>query len=179
MSTELHDIPEAIIAHLKDVSSTFGLPNDEETLEKLTESWLEKKEAFEDKMVEMGMDEVGEFDHDDDRAALLLTFSGSLISLGPVQDGYRNVEYTSIGLRNDVPDSLNIEKTNLSKDVQISKGVEFESGPLKNTSPIFKIVVCPESLSAGEQQEMVKEAATVIVDTFVDMNKDLFSDYDE
>ena len=176
MSTELHEIPETIISHLRDVSATFGLPNDEETMERLTEGWLEKKEAFEDKMIEMGMDEVGNLDHNDDRAALVLTFSGSLISIGPVQDGYRNVEYTSIGLRHDVPDSLNIEKTQVVKDLEVGKSVEFANCPLKNTSPVFKIVVCPESLTAPEQEEMLKEAATVIVDTFVDMNKDLFSD---
>ena len=179
MSTELHDIPETIISHLKDVSATFGLSNDEETMEKLTESWLEKKEAFEDKTVEMGMDEVGSYDHDDDRAALLLTFSGSLISVGPLQGGSRNVEYTSIGLRQDVPDSLSIERTNIVKDVEVGKSVEFDNSPLKNTSPIFKIVVCPESLSVNEQEDMLKETATVIVDSFVGMNKDLFADEEE
>ena len=29
MSTKLHDIPETIVSHLKEVSSTFGLSNDE------------------------------------------------------------------------------------------------------------------------------------------------------
>lgn len=176
MSTELRDIPESIIAYLREASATFGLANDEETMEKLTESWLEKKEAFEEKMIDMGMDEIGSLDQGDERAILALTYSGSLISIGPIMDENRNVEYTSIGLRNDVPKSLTIDNTNLLSDIEVGKSIEFENCPIKNTSPVFKIVACPEELSVNEQEDMLKEAATVIVDTFVGLNKELLED---
>ena len=135
--------------------------------------WLEKKEAFEEKMVEMGMDEVGSFDKEDERGALLLTYSGSLVSLGPMEDNERNVEYTSIGFRHDVPASLSKEGCSLAGETSVDKPMLFEKGPIKATSPIFKIVVCPESLSFDEQEELVNDATTMIVDTFIEKNKEI------
>ena len=174
MNTKVNEVPETIATYLKDMTVSFGLPNDEETMSRLNESWLEKQEAFDDKTIEFGMEEAGSLERDDERAALALTFSGSLVSLGPLKEDGRSIEYSSIGLRHDVPESLRIENANLQDDAETGKCMEFENSALKATSPIFKIAVCPDSLSIDEQETLVKEAATVIVDTFVDMNKDLY-----
>ncbi|MBN2508857.1 MAG: hypothetical protein JXB03_01225 [Spirochaetales bacterium] len=173
--TELHPaIPENIQKHLQFVAKSFGLSEDQETVDALATSWTEKLDVFETKMIDMGMDEVGTFEKDDERGALALTYSGSLVSIGPLTEDGRKIEYTSIGLRKDVPESVKEEGCALRHDMEVEKSIEFDKGPLKRTSPIYKIVVCPLSLSAEEQENLVSEATTLIVDTFVEMNQDLF-----
>lgn len=167
-------IPENILKHLQYVAASFGLGQDEETIQMLAESWSEKLEAFEHKMIELGMDEVSSYETDDERAALALTYSGSLLSIGPLLDGARKVDYTSIGLRKDVPESVSDENCALKYDMEVEKSVEFEHSSIKKTSLIYKIVVAPDSLNAEEQEDLIDEAKTVIIDTFVDMNQDLY-----
>lgn len=167
-------IPENILKHLQFVVRSFGLGQDDETIQMLADSWKEKEEIFEDKMIKMGMEEVGSFEKDDERAALALTFSGSLVSIGPLVDGSREIDYTSIGLRKDVPESLTEENCSLKDDIEAEKSIEIEGGTIKSTSQIFKIVVAPDSLNADEQEELIDEAKTVIIDTFVDMNQELY-----
>jgi len=170
MNTIINSVPESVAAHLAEASRKFGLSSDHETQAKLQENWLNKKEAFENEMVELGMDEVGLFEISDERAALFLTYSGSLISVGPLKEGIRSLEYTSIGLRKDVPGSMNLDFMALADKAEIDKGLFFKDGPIKQTSPIFKIVVCPETLEVEEQEQIINEASTLIVDTFLDMN---------
>jgi len=167
-------IPENIQKHLQYVARSFGLSQDKETVQELAACWEEKLEAFESRMIEMGMDEIGFFAKDDERAALALTYSGSLLSIGPLVDGSRKIEYTSIGLRKDVPASIQEENCNLKEDMEVEKSIAFEGASIKRTSQIYKIVACPFSLDTEEQEEMIDEAKTLIIDTFVDMNQDLF-----
>ncbi len=167
-------IPENILKHLHYVAKSFGLGQDEETIQMLADSWEEKLEAFESKMIELGMDEVGSFETDDERGALALTYSGSLLSISPLNEGVRKIDYTSIGLRKDVPESLTNENCTLKGDMEVEKSIEIEGGSIKRTSQIFKIVAAPLSLNPDEQEELIDEAKTMIIDTFVDMNKDLY-----
>ncbi|MBI9100117.1 MAG: hypothetical protein JEY91_16665, partial [Spirochaetaceae bacterium] len=155
MSSISERIPGNIQTHLKSVIKTFGLENDEETMDRLVNGWLEKEESFKEQMFNLGMDEVGLFSNEDERGALALTYSGSLISIGPLVDGDRKIDYTSIGFRQDVPETLTKEGASLAGDVEIDKGIIFNSGPIKQTSPIYKIVVCPESLSTEEQEDII------------------------
>ena len=166
------DIPENIVKHLEVVIKTFGLESDEETMGRLINGWLEKEEAFKEQMFNMGMDEVGVFNRDDERAALALTYSGSLLTIGPLVEGERKVDYTSIGFRQDVPETLTKEGSSLAEDVMIDKGIVFNGGPIKQTSPIFKIVVCPESFSTEEQEDLIEQATTMIIDSFAEINSD-------
>ena len=172
--TELHTaIPENIQKHLQFVAKSFGLSEDSESLDALASCWKEKLDAFDDKMIELGMDSVGVFEMNDERGALALTYSGSLVSLGPKLDEGRKIDYTSIGLRKDVPSSISEEACLLLNDIELEAGIEFSKGPIKKTSPVYKIVACPVSLSTEEQDELISDATTVIVDTFVEMNRDL------
>ncbi|MDA3955368.1 hypothetical protein, partial [Oceanispirochaeta sp.] len=139
----------------------------------LEKCWAEKMDVFDQEMIELGMDEVGDFEPLDERGALFLTYSGSLLSLSPLVDGEREVMYTSIGLRKDVPDSLKIEHANISETAQLGRSLEFKQGPLKQTSPLYKIVVTPLSLDKEDQTCLIEDALTVITEKFVDMNHDL------
>ncbi len=173
MNTVIQHVPDTIAKHLAEVTEKFGLEPNEDMAQKLQDSWLLKKEIFENKMIEMGMEEIGIFDPTDERGAIFLTYSGSLISVSPLKFGERTLEYTSIGYRTDVPESLELEHVELADYAEVDKSLNFKEGPIKQTSPLFKIVVTPESLSEEEQTNLVDEAATIIVDTFVGMNKNL------
>ncbi|MFO7731527.1 MAG: hypothetical protein R6V86_12280, partial [Spirochaetia bacterium] len=87
-------IPENVLKHLRYVAKSFGLGQDDETIQMLADSWQEKLNAFENKMTELGMDEVGLFETEDQRGALALTYSGSLLSISPLSDEGRKVDYT-------------------------------------------------------------------------------------
>ncbi|MDA3810536.1 MAG: hypothetical protein PF518_09440 [Spirochaetaceae bacterium] len=172
MSSLSIEIPEIIRKHLEVVIKTFGLETDEETMERLINGWLEKEEAFKEQMFNMGMEETDLFACEDERAALALTYSGSLITIGPLIEGLRKIDYTSIGFRQDVPERLTKEGSSIIEDVQLDKGIKFHDGPIKQTSPLFKIVVCPDSYSAEEQEDMIEQATTMIIDSFSDINHD-------
>ena len=170
-------IPENIQKHLHSVIKTFGLEPDEETMGRLVNGWLEKEESFKEQMFNLGMEEVGSFESSDERGVLALTYSGSLISIGPIMEGDRKVDYTSIGFRQDVPETLTKEGSSLSDNVMLDKGIVFNGGPIKQTSPIYKIVVCPESLSLEEQEDIIEQATTMIIDSFADINQDTILNY--
>ncbi len=61
------------------------------------------------------MDEVDHLNEDEERAMLLLTYSGSLLSLGCGK--VRSMEYASIKLRGDVPDIIKSEKVELTSSL--------------------------------------------------------------
>ncbi|MBB6479224.1 hypothetical protein [Spirochaeta isovalerica] len=171
-STSITGLPENIQSHLNSVIKTFGLDNDEQTMARLVRGWQDKEESFRDQMCNMGMDETGEFDSDDKRGALALTYSGSLISIGPMVEGDRKVDYTSIGFRQDVPETLTKEGCTLAENMVLDRGIKFLDGPIKQTSPLYKIVVCPEDLSASDQEDLIEQATTMIIDSFAGINQD-------
>lgn len=176
MNTIIQSVPESIAKHLTEVADKFGLDPGDDKAQKLQDSWLLKKDVFENKMIELGMDEVGIFDPTDERGALMLTYSGSLLSVSPLKFGERELEYTSIGYRTDVPESMTLDHVTLADYAEVDKSLCFKEGPIKQTSPLFKIVVTPDSLSEEDQYKLVDEAATIIVDTFVGMNKNLLEE---
>lgn len=179
MGEFLEQIPENIRGHIKDITRSSGLPDSEESIEKIAEGWLEKKNALENKSSDMNMEEVEYLEKDDEGGALVLTYSGSLVTIGPLNEGSRKVEYASIGLRYDVPDLLSKDDCILGSDVMIGEEIVFDKGPIKKTSPIFKILVVKDELSIEEEEEHIKEAATLIMDDFIEVNKTMMLEEDE
>lgn len=171
MGEYFDQIPEKIQYQIKDITKSSGLEDNDESVESMAKAWLDKKEVFEQKIEELGMEECDTFDRDNEQGALVLTYSGSLVNVGPLVDGARNVEYTSIGLRSDVPDSANNESSRLGEDINIDEGMQFEVGPVKSTSAIFKIAVVKEDLTAEEEEQKLSEATIIIADEFAEINK--------
>src|SRR5512136_1013517 len=99
-------LPEGIRAHLGGLVHGSGLPDTEESLEALARVWLEKKRMFEEQIQALQMQEAGRLAASDPRGALLLSASASLITVGPLDETGRRVEYASIKLRTDVPHLL-------------------------------------------------------------------------
>lgn len=165
------DLNEKIRQHIQQLVKTAGLPDTEESLDTLVRGWEDKLQSFEKQAEERDMEQVEEFSADDERGALLMTYSGSLISLGPKGDESRFVAYHSIGIRNDVPESAEAEATDLADDVQVDDGAAFTNGPIKKSSPIFKIAVIVEDMEEEEQEELLAEVTQMLTDDFIEVNK--------
>jgi hypothetical protein len=169
-------LPEMIKDHVQEITKTSGLPPGEESVEKIAKGWLEKRQVFEDFTKQFQMEEVESCEGDDERASLALTYSGSLVKIGPLVDGVRKVQYTSIGLRSDVPDVADKEGSIIDGDISVDESIKFEVGPVKNTSPILKIAVVSGQLSIEEQEEKVTEATQIITDEFAEVNRTIIDE---
>ncbi|MGC9312274.1 MAG: hypothetical protein ACP5IA_06240 [Sediminispirochaetaceae bacterium] len=170
------DISEKIRQHIKQLVKTAGLPDTEESIEVLEKGWQEKLEAFERQVEERDMELSEEFDAEDDRGALLMTYSGSLISVGPRGDSGRFVEYRSIGIRKDVPETAETDDTDLAGDVAIDESAMFTNGPIKKSSPIFKIAVIVEEMDEEDQEELLAEVTQMLTDDFIEVNKTIIQE---
>lgn len=162
---------DKIRTHLRQLVTTAGLPETDESLEALEKGWREKFDAFERQAADRNMEPVEELDAGDDRGALLMTYSGSLINLGPLKENGRYVEYRSIGIRNDVPESAESEETELTASVSVDEAAEFSNGPIKKSSPIYKIAVITEDMEEDEQEELLSEVTQALTEEFVEVNK--------
>ena len=171
MGEYLDQVPEQVRDHIRQITKTSGLPDTEESVEEMAKGWLDKKKAFEDKLDELNMEEVDDFGAEEERGALVLTYSGSILNIGPVTDGVRRAEYVSIGLRQDVPESATHGESQLAEDVSLDEVVSFEVGPIQKSSPIFKIAVNRDALEPAEEEEKLSDATQVISEEFVEINK--------
>ncbi len=177
MGEKLDRLESHIQEHVRLIAKTAGIPQTEEALEDIARAWWEKKESFEQKIQAEGMEEKEHLAKDDVLGAVLLTYSGSLLLLGPLgEDNTRRAGYFSIGLRQDVPDAAEVEKASLKKDVSVDSEVFFEKGPIQKSSPIFKIAVPREELAADDQEELLGNVTQVITEDFVEVNKTVITD---
>lgn len=176
LESNLDRIPENIRGHIREITNTSGLEESEESVEKIAESWLEKEKIFEEQMSLMDMEEVECLDGDSPDGALAMTWSGSLVNIGPLKEETRNVEYSSIGLRSDVPESATCEDSRISSSISRDSGIEFTKGPVQATSPIHKIAICRGNLEAEEQEERINSATQVLKDEFVNVNRTIVLD---
>lgn len=172
MGQYFDQIPAELQNHVKGLVKSVKVEEGVDALEKVSQAWLEKKAVFEEKIREMNMDEVEKLAADDAKGALALTYSGSLVNIGPLIDGVRNVKYASIGFRTNTPESAESEKSKLTSDLAAGSIVSFAGGPVKSTSQIFKIAVCrDEDLSPEEEQQTIFDAGSLIEEEFIEVNK--------
>ena len=178
MGEYLDQVPENLHGHIRAIMSSSSLPDDEETVEKLAKGWLDKKQVFEEEIEKQEMEEVDSLEMDDERGAIAMTYSGSLLNIGPLVDGARKVIYTSIGFRTDAPDSAEKEGSKLAKDITVDDTIEFEEGkgPVKSTSKIFKIAVLKNDMSAEEQEENLTQVMTQVEELMLGVNKTVMLD---
>jgi hypothetical protein len=173
MGEYLDQIPAEVRDHIRQITKTSGLPDNEESVEMIAKGWLEKKGLFENQVADMNMAEVEELDQEDEQGCLAMTYSGSLLNIGPIIEGGRTVQYASIGLRQDVPETASKDDSQLSSDVQVGEPVRFSPGPIQSSSPIFKIAVTTGDLEPEEQEEQITKATMILAEGFVEVNKDL------
>jgi nucleoid DNA-binding protein/uncharacterized protein Veg len=173
MEKVFDSLPEHIKPHLTEVMRSSGLPDNEESLEAISKNWLDKKNLFEGQIKSLDMVEIDMFAKDDPRAALALTYSGSLVSLGPSVEGRRWMEYYSIKLRGNVPEVSKNTKVRITADTGRDKIIEFEGGLIKSTSALFTIAVCRDKVGPEEEETRIHEAVLFLTNGFVKINRSL------
>lgn len=184
MSDYASRLPERIRAHLQGMLSQGSsvLPNTEQSLQTLARLWLDKRALFESQTRSLAMQECAQLPADDPRGALLLTYSGSLISLGTLPAAaapaaaapaapLRRLEYASIGLRADVPGVLVVEQTRLTEAAAADRELRLASGPMRSTSPVLSIAVCGSEVGREEQERRIREATIFLTNGFVRLNR--------
>lgn len=171
MGEFLDQIPANLQNHIKEIAKNSELDDGEDAIEAVACSWLEKKASFEQEISDKDMEELEDFQGDDERGGLLLTHSGSLVTLGPIVDGKRKITYTSIGLRKDVPAEKTSEDAEINGEIKIDDIAKFTNGPVASTSPIFKIAIFKPTIEKTVQLEEVEESTKKLADEFVEINK--------
>jgi len=174
----LNQVPEDIRQHIRDLSGSSGLGSNEASVEKMAQSWLEKMRCFEEKIKEQDMEEIVYFEKKEGRGALILTYSGSLLNLGPLSDGIRQIEYSGIGIRTDVPEAAVRGESKLACDISVGAEAVFEAGPVKKTSTVHKIAVLRENKSIEEQMEALNNTRDSLSGDFIKINKKIIAGND-
>ena len=169
-------LPSNIQEHLSALVKQSGMPDTKDSLETLSKNWLDKRELFGKQIQSLDMVEIEALSPDDPRGALMLTYSGSLISLGTLQNAKRWMEYYSIQLRHDVPGIVKNNETQITGEAAIGKILEFTDGSLKNTSALYVIAVCREDVTAEEQETRLHEGTIFLTNGFVKINRSLLFD---
>ncbi len=173
MGEIMGQLPPEIQVHIKGIMKSSGLPDNEESLEKMAQGWLDKKIIFENQIADQNMIEIDTLPVDDEKGAVALTYSGSLVLIGPIVEGFRKAAYNSIGIRKNVPDSMIQENSKLGDDISVNNAISFEVGPVKSTSSIYKIAICKDDIDAAEQEEKISEVTVIMTEEFVNINKEL------
>ena len=169
---KIEDLPEAVQAHLINLIKGSALPDTPKFRSRLAGIWDKKCTLFEQQINYLDMELAESLDADDIRAMIILTYSGSIVSIGPLKET-RDVEYASIHLRADVPKSVVVAETNLDGEIALNKPVCFSSGAIKKTSPAFMIAVCDSSLSDEVQSERIREAMIYLTNGFLKINQSI------
>jgi nucleoid DNA-binding protein len=167
-------LPEAVQEHLRGILPSSGLPENDESLAALADVWVKKRDMFSRQVQSLDMVEADRFAVSEQGATLMLTYSGSLVSLGTApRDGLRWVEYASIKLRQDVPDILKQESVKLADEVHQNSPVKFAEGPIKSTSAVHTIAVFPAEVPLTEQETRIREATIFLTNGFIKLNRSL------
>jgi nucleoid DNA-binding protein len=173
--TNYDEVPEKIRLQLDSLLQEAGLPVDALSREKLATVWLEKYRMFSGQVAALGMELVPELSFDDPRGAILLTYSGSLISFGTLNSGTRWLEYASIKFRTDVPELVLGDKATLSSSIKQDAVAQFGGCALKSTSSLYKIAVCPQGTGIDDQERRIREATIFLTNGFVKLNRSVAS----
>jgi hypothetical protein len=160
-----------IQVHLKQLAKASGLSAAEDGYERLAAAWLEKKALFEKSAQENKLAEQAFFASQEQKGALVLTYSGSLLKIGPLINGTRCCEYSSIGLRSDVPPSAIEDASQLAADIEVDDIVQFSTGPIKSSSQVYTMAVASEELEPEEEEALLTQLGQNLVEDFVEVNK--------
>jgi hypothetical protein len=164
-------LDEKIQEHLQYIIKSSGMEQGDQSLEVLAASWKEKESSFTKQITRMDMEETDMISADEECGFMILTYSGSLIGSGPVIENGRTVLYVSVGMRKDVPEKAEKTGSVLKKDIKTGESVEFSIGPIKQSSPAYRIARISDKIAIEDQTEKISEATLIIAEEFVDVNK--------
>jgi hypothetical protein len=165
-------IPSKVQTHLAGLLKETGLANDKEAMKKLMEAWLLKKALFHKMTEHEQFARADSMAKDGKNGCIAITYSGSIVSIGPLHDNKREIKYTSIGMRTDVPEAAAFPQGELAADVACDKSIVFKKGPIEKTSPIMDLAIMPAHENHQEQLVSIKKATKKLKDDFIKVNKD-------
>ena len=123
MGEYIDQVPVEVQDHIRQITKTSGLPDTEDAVDLIAQGWLEKKHRFEKILARMELEEIETLPKADQRGCLVMTYSGSLLNIGPLRDQGRVAQYASIGLRKDVPETAVNIGSELAADVIVGAPV--------------------------------------------------------
>ncbi len=174
MDTKVFEsLDEPIRSHIDALSKAPETPKLNDIRELLAINWTEKFELFVSQSHLLAMHELNELENSDDRGLIALTYSGSLVSIGPRRNKGRWIEYVSIHQRADVPEIVSSHDIDFNGQVKLGLPLLFNGGPLKETSPVFRLAVCAADVSAEDQDKRIREAAIFLTNGFMKINRGL------
>lgn len=165
-------LPERVKEHLELLVEPAGLKDTADADEILARAWLEKHDAFEFHTADRGMKGVDSFSKDETTGALAMTFSGSIVSIGPATEEGRDVAYASIGARKDVPKMSVKQVSRLAEDAAVGAVIRFDEGPVQQTSPVYAMAMFDAVSDATKESAALVELTQVLTERFVDINKE-------
>lgn len=166
-------LPDKIQQHLKQLAAKVNPDNPDEVLLELSRIWQEKDAAFSRSMTEKGLKAVNELKKDDARAWIAMTYSGSIVMIGPGTTTEKELAYISLGIRKDVPPALNLQTVVLMESVRKENPVRFSSGPVQKTSPVYRLAVTDFAMEPVKQKQIAMETAEELTRVFSDINQTL------
>jgi nucleoid DNA-binding protein len=173
MSQYRSQLSPAIRSHLDGLIRSSGLPDTDASREEMARVWFEKKAMFEGQAKALGMQDLARLSADDPRGALLLTWSGSLLSIGTRQaaGAGRVMEYSSIDLRTDVPHLARADRGVVKADLVVGEIAQVAEGPIASTSALLKIAACDAAVPPEEQEKRIRQATIFLTNGFVRINR--------
>ncbi|MBN2051695.1 MAG: hypothetical protein JW760_14690 [Spirochaetales bacterium] len=176
MGAYFEQLDSKVADHIKGLRQSIKVADDDEALEILAKGWKEKEDAFIHQLSTRNMEAVEEFNPEDESGGLLLlTYSGSLLNIGPMDGGKRKASYASIGMREDVPKFAESDDAVVEGPIKLGEGVKFSKGPIKSSSPIYMIAVVVEDLEAVEEEELLSEVTQILAEDFTEVNRTIIS----
>lgn len=175
MGELFESLPEEVRAHMKQLIEPAGLGKMDDAEELLARSWHEKQSAFNGHSAERGMEMVESFTKDNPGAALAVTYSASLVGIGPLMECGRTIAYASLGARRDVPQLSVRQCAALAEDLRRGESAVFEEGPVQKTSPLFAIAAIGSELDPGNENAALVEITETLAHRFAEINDKRFS----
>lgn len=167
------EIPAQVQRHLAAIAADMDDLPEERAMELLVEAWLAKRALYEEQTLAVGMKPVQRIDADDGRGVLLLTWSGSLIALGPATDDGRSLHYVRIGPRSDGPESVSDPQVLVDGAIERDKPIRFASGPISRSSEVLEIAVFDVDTTPADQHERLRQAMIFLSNGFVHAQRSL------
>ncbi|MCK5153957.1 MAG: HU family DNA-binding protein [Spirochaetales bacterium] len=170
-----NELPQRIQSHMESLIRSSEMPDTKEFHNLLADIWDKKCTLFEQQTRILKMNIIDSIESDDPRGLIIMTYSGSIVSIGPKEET-REVEYASIHLRSDVPKTISIIDTDLAGGVNVGKAVKFSAGQLKQTSAAYMIAVCDSSVDIENQKERIREGTIFLTNGFMKINRSIHID---
>jgi len=175
----LNELPLPIQKHLLGIAGEQNKQSDEAFIQTLVDVWKQKEELFRKQIESVKLEIVDSVSHKDTRGMMILSYSGSILCVGPVFLTSTNInlgrwiEYSSIKIRTEVPDIITGKGANLAGPLSTGQSVHLENSKVKTTSPAYLIAVCPENVDEEEQDKRIRESAIFITAGFMKYNQSL------